>query len=210
MLESIIEFDYNVTLAINGGHTAFLDSMMHFLSGTTVWIPLYVIIAALMFIPKFYSRKSLVKNYSSTPFWLIGIIGLIFVLACFGLTDQISSFIKDGVQRLRPGHDPNLEGLLHLPDGKGGLYGFVSSHAANTFALALLTSLIFRRYLYSIFIFLWASAVSFSRIYLARHFLTDIVCGAIVGLLIALAIYFLWSYILKSINKHYNKKCSVS
>ena len=210
MLESIIELDYNVTLAINGGHTAFLDSVMQFLSASAVWIPLYVLIAAFMFIPKFCSGKSPVQNFSSTPYWIIGIIGLLAVLFCFGLTDQISCFIKEGVQRLRPGHDPNLEGLLHLPDGKGGLYGFVSSHAANTFALALLTSLIFRRYIYSIFMFLWAAAVSFSRIYLARHFLTDIICGALIGLIIALAIYFLWSYILKSINKHFIKKCSAS
>lgn len=210
MIESIIDFDYRIILAVNGLHTPFLDAAMHFLSASNVWIPLYALIAAALFIPSFYGKNSKMSKFSSTRGWIIGIAGVCAVLLCFGLTDQISVLIKNSVRRLRPGHDPNLAGMLYLFDGKGGLYGFVSSHAANTFGLALITALIFRRKLYSAFIFLWAGLVSFSRIYLARHFLTDILCGALTGLTIAAAIYFLLLYILKSTDKRRKQKCSAT
>lgn len=210
MIESIINFDYKILLAINGLHTPFWDTAMYFLSSSNVWIPLYILIAAALFIPSFYGKNSKISKFSSTQRWLIGIIGVSIVLLCFGLTDQISGLIKNSVRRLRPGHDSHLAAMLYLFDGKGGLYSFVSSHAANTFGFALLTTLIFKRKLYLVFIFLWAGLVSFSRIYLARHFFTDVICGALTGMTIATALYFLWLYILKLTNKFRSQKCSAT
>ena len=150
MIDWLIQLDHDITLGLNALHTPVLDSIMLFLSSSKVWIPLYVVIAALMFIPKWYGRKSPAFRLGSRiPLWLTGLIGVLAVALCFGLTEQITNLVKDWAARPRPSHDPVLEGLLHLPEGRGGLYGFFSAHASNTFGMAALTALIFRRGWYS-------------------------------------------------------------
>ena len=90
----------------------------------------------------------------------------------------------------------------------GGLYGFVSSHAANVFALALFLSLWHRKIrneklgmrnsqlsilnsLFSILLFLWAILVCYSRPYLGKHYPGDVVCGAALGLLVGTVVFFI-------------------
>ena len=121
MIDWLIQLDHDITLGLNALHTPVLDSIMLFLSSSKVWIPLYVLIAALMFIPKWYGRKSPAFRLGSRiPLWLTGLIGVLAVALCFGLTEQITNLVKDWVARPRPSHDPLLEGLLHLPEGRGG------------------------------------------------------------------------------------------
>ena len=99
--------------------------------------------------------------------------------------------------RFRPSHNPQIADLLHLhvhDDGelyRGGKFGFVSSHAANTFAVAMFSSLIFRFKSYVLFIFFWAAIVSYSRIYLGVHYPLDILGGALLGGIISLISYFI-------------------
>ncbi len=202
MMDWLIELDYDITLGLNALHTPFLDSIMLFLSSSKVWIPLYVVIVALMFVPKWYGRKSAAFCLGSrVPLWLSGLLGVLAVALCFGLTEQITNIVKDWVARPRPGHDPLLEGLLHLPEGRGGLYGFFSAHASNTFGLAVLTALIFRRGWYSVCMLVWAALIGFSRIYLAKHFTTDVICGALAGVVVALAAYCLYLWVLLLISR---------
>ena len=83
----------------------------------------------------------------------------------------------------------------------GGLYGFVSSHAANVFALATFLSLWHRKIrneklgmrhsLFPILLFLWAILVCYSRPYLGKHYPGDVVCGAALGLLVGTAVFFI-------------------
>jgi hypothetical protein len=93
---------------------------------------------------------------------------LFFIILAVALTDQISLMIKNSVDRLRPSHNPSLEGLIHLVNGQcGGIYGFVSSHASNTFNVAVLSLLLIKKRWYtSISILAWAASISYSRIYL--------------------------------------------
>lgn len=204
MIDRIIEMDHWITLGLNSVHTPFWDSVMLFLSAKTVWIPLYVALAVLMFIPKWYGRRSPAFRYGHrVPLWLTGLCGVLAVLLCFGLTEQITNIVKNIVERPRPGLDPLLDGLLRLPEGAGGGYGFFSAHAANTFGLAMVTSLIFRRRWFSAGIMTWAALISFSRIYLAKHFTTDVLCGVLAGILVGWAVYCLYAWVLSLISRKY-------
>ena len=67
----------------------------------------------------------------------------------------------------------------------GGKYGFVSSHASNTFAIATFLTPALRKYRPwpAIVLFLWAVISSYSRIYIGYHYPGDILAGAVLGVL---------------------------
>ncbi len=205
-MDELLNLDRSILITVNGWGSPFMDSIMLFLSSIPVWIPLYVLIAILFFLPKWYGRNSYVnitRGVAKIPNWVFGVLGIAAIGICFGLNDQVSVFIKNSVQRLRPSQDQSLESIVRLLEGKGSLYGFVSSHAANTFGLAVITSLIFKRLWYSIIMIIWATLISFSRIYLAKHYPLDVICGAILGIIIAVCVYYLWIFALKIISKRF-------
>ncbi|HEY5124915.1 MAG TPA: phosphatase PAP2 family protein, partial [Ignavibacteria bacterium] len=104
--------------------------------------------------------------------------------------DQSSVLVKNLVQRLRPCYDPALKGLVHLVNGEcGGLFGFVSSHATNSFDVALLSLLFIKKRWYSISIIIWALVIGYSRIYLGVHFPGDVLCGSLLGAFIGWSMY---------------------
>ena len=119
--------------------------------------------------------------------WCIHLLRVLIILAGFavavGLSDFISSgIIKPWVSRLRPTHEPALAGMLHLVNGyTGGMYGFVSSHAANTMACALLFSLLYRNKYATVALMLWVALNCYSRMYLGVHYPGDIIGGLLVG-----------------------------
>jgi undecaprenyl-diphosphatase len=118
-------------------------------------------------------------------------IPAIFVV--FAITDLASVHLfKNVFLRLRPCHEPALSGLVHLVNNRcGGSYGFVSSHAANTFGLAIMVLLLFKKLNpwigYGMVI--WAAMVSYSRIYLGVHYPGDILGGALLGSFAAWGVY---------------------
>lgn len=118
--------------------------------------------------------------------WWIVLLG---IGLCFLLSDRISVLcFKDTFQRLRPCQ--TLEGVRMFRTSCGGLYGFVSSHAANVFSLALFLSLRYRQNrLVPTMLFVWAAVVCYSRPYLGKHYPGDVVCGALLGLCIGIVVY---------------------
>ena len=115
------------------------------------------------------------------------------VIIIITISDQVSVHaFKNVFLRFRPCHDPELEGLVHIVNGKcGGEFGFYSSHASNHFALAVFLSFIFRGRLrfFTPVILLWAGVISYSRIYLGVHFPFDVLAGAIAGTVIGMLGY---------------------
>ena len=113
------------------------------------------------------------------------------------VADQVSSgLIKHLVERLRPTHDPSLENAVHVINGyRGGLYGFVSSHAANFFAVSTLVALVMRHRVVTLGLFTWAVLQCYSRVYLGVHYPGDILGGIVVGVLAGLLVWFLMRWI---------------
>lgn len=172
LIESIKLWDTTLFLFLNGYHAPLFDGIMVAISNKLTWVPLYI--AVIYMVIKHWERESI---------WII-----LALVVCITIADQVSSgVIKHLVERPRPSHAAHLNGLIHLVNGyTGGKFGFVSSHAANAFGFALLSSLLFRQKSYIFVTFVWAILTAYSRIYLGVHYPLDIFGGIIVGIIAAL------------------------
>tara|TARA_B100001093_G_C26550309_1_gene894188 strand:+ start:164 stop:730 length:567 start_codon:yes stop_codon:yes gene_type:complete len=177
MLDNILQFDKELFLIINNSGIGFLDSFWVFISNTFSAIPFFIWIVF-----------SSIKKYGKS-FWL----SILLITLVVGLTDFISvNCFKNVFLRFRPSHTPELLEQIHLLVPKGGLYGFVSSHAANFFALAAIFSTLFSEQVKFIYIFyLWASLVAISRIFVGKHYPLDVFCGALLGIIIAKLVWYI-------------------
>jgi undecaprenyl-diphosphatase len=182
MIDQLIELDKELFFFLNDLHTSWLDTPMMLFSNTLTWTPLYILLIYLI-----------VKDFPN-EWWII----LLGIAASILLSDQItSSLMKPFFERLRPSRDPALEGLVHyVDDYRGGLYGFASSHAANTFGTATFLFFLFHKKRKGIFIlFFWAALVTYTRIYLGVHYPGDIIVGGIAGAICATFCYYLTNYL---------------
>jgi len=167
MLEIIDKADQNVFLYFNEKYTHFSDQVWLAITNGTTWIPLYII---LLFV--------IIKIFKKDSLWIIG--GLVMVILA---SDQFTStFMKPFFERLRPCHNPQLAQFVHVAKSCGGQFGFASSHAANTFGVAMFLWLLLKKYFPVVWIlFAWSSLVSFSRVMIGVHYPGDILMGAFVG-----------------------------
>ena len=176
-MEWLIKLDKELLLYLNHINSPAYDNIMWWISRTNSWIPLYIFL--LIFI-----------IYRERPYRFI--FTILFVAVTVTLCDQVSVLIKNLIERPRPTHDSEIAGMVHIINNyRGGMYGFVSSHAANSFGLAAFLSNQFKHFRWSFFLVVWAVVVSYSRIYLGVHYPLDIVCGAILGSLIGIQCYVL-------------------
>ena len=190
-------FDHGLFLWLNFDGGAFMDWLMTTISGTAMWIPLYLLI-----------------------FWLVwrkeGWKGLITVVVCLalamGLADMICGIFKHSgllkhvwesfPVRHRPMFDVAVRDLAHVVSYRHGAYGTVSAHAATTCALAVISSLIIRRRWFAWMVAVAVLLICYSRIYLACHFPMDILLGLVVGLVTGVAMWLLWRKLTEIVRKY--------
>lgn len=169
MIDYLMDIDAEALLAVNGMYSSFQDALWWMVSAK--WSSALLVLSLLWILIHKNRRHALL---------VLAMVALAVLLA-----DQVSSgLIKHLVERLRPTHDPSLENAVHIVNGyRGGMYGFVSSHAANFFAIATLVSFIMRHRLVVIALYGWGLAQCYSRMYLGVHYPGDILGGIIVGVL---------------------------
>lgn len=171
--QEIHHLDQRITLEINSWDSAVTDPIWQFFSDIPVWIPMYVLIVA-----------GLIWRLG----WKKGLIMTLAAVATFGFCDQFSNFIKDLVCRVRPLNDAfMLENGLNVLEHASRSFSFFSAHSANSFGLATCTVIGFRldkriRYnRYATWMYFWATMVAFSRVFVGKHYLGDIIVGAMIG-----------------------------
>ena len=191
MIDFLESLDHTLIQIINGCNSEWMDQFMWFFSGPFIVIPIVLLIS-----------WTLYKSYSLRESgWIL--FGIIITIA---LADLSSVYLfKEVFMRYRPSHHIELSQQLHFyqfDNGdlyKGGKYGFVSSHAANYFALLVLVYGLIQKYWMKILLVLIILIILYSRVYLGVHYVSDVICGAILGYLIAkLVLHFL---ILKQIKR---------
>lgn len=172
MLNQLVHFDQEIFLAINQGlSNPFFDWLLPILRNPYTWAPLYLFL--IIFFIKHYGK--------------MGMIIVAFTLINFAASDAVSShLIKKTVKRVRPCNDLVFKNDVNLRVRCGSGFSFTSSHATNHFAMAFFWVVLFRRRWKHVtwLAITWAALVSFSQIYVGVHYPFDILCGALLGILI--------------------------
>ncbi|MDR2146455.1 MAG: phosphatase PAP2 family protein [Tannerella sp.] len=182
MAEQLLDYERNIFYAINGYHTRWLDGVMSAFTTAWIWFPM-------LLVPLLYLFRR--KRYE----WLS-------MLVCTGLTVAGSAVITDLIfkplfKRFRPTSHPDfMENVTKVHDFMAnGAYGFISGHSTNSFAFAMLTTLIIKRWWYTLLIFMWATLMAYSRIYMGVHFITDVIPGMIFGMLMGWGLYLVFKWL---------------
>lgn len=188
-VNSLIETDRLATLSVNGSESLYWDGVATIYTSIWVWIPLAL--TAIFLIIRNVQSKNII--------WALLAMALTVVLC-----DQLSSgLFKPMFHRLRPTRDPFILDMVDTVNGyRGGLYGFFSGHAANSFGLAVLLMWLIRDKWFCISAGAWALINSLIRVYLGVHFVGDILVGAIAGCLIGTAVYWAFRLITNKSNQH--------
>jgi undecaprenyl-diphosphatase len=173
-MSQLSTIDSDLFLFLNGLHVDWMDKFMVLITDMWAWFPLYLLLI-------YWT----VKQYGKRCWWIFLTVGVVVFFS-----DQLASHVcKPLFHRLRPCYNPDFQDIIYLPKGTAaGKYGFVSSHAANTFAVATFLTPILKKYCPwpAIVLFLWAFISSYSRIYIGYHYPGDIITGAVLGALVGI------------------------
>lgn len=172
MLQPFINYDRLLFQLINQRWSnSLFDALMPFIRNQYTWVPLYLFLLVLV-----------IANFKTKGLWWV-----LFFLACFALTDLVSAqLFKPFFERLRPCNDAFTAPSARMLIPCSGSYGFVSSHAANHFGMAMFMFVTMKSFAkpWIWLAFVWAGLIGLAQVYVGAHFPLDVVCGALLGILL--------------------------
>ena len=191
IINEIILKDQELFIYLNNLGNPTWDGFWLFITNKLSAIPLYLFLLYLIY--KRFSLKIL-------------LITLLCIALGIALSDQLSNLFKNHLfLRLRPCYEETVYPYIRLvKDSCGGRYGYFSAHAGNSFMIASFLSLMFKKKIikyFSAFLFIWASLVAYSRIYIGVHYPLDVITGALIGSMIGFLIFILWKFIILRFNR---------
>ncbi|MFL2609425.1 MAG: phosphatase PAP2 family protein [Cryomorphaceae bacterium] len=187
MFDKLKSLDVDLLIFLNNLGSEQFDFLWLIITNKFTWIPFYILLIYL------YLNSKKLKIRSIFLFFFV--VGLLILF-----TDQSSNLSKQFFQVLRPCNNESISGLIRIvKEGCGGLYGFFSAHAANSFAIATFFYFILNNYnRIGKFFFVWATVVSYSRVYCGVHFPSDIVIGGAYGLIAGYLAYIFYENLIKN------------
>jgi undecaprenyl-diphosphatase len=186
MLEQIKVWDRELFVWLNGLGVADYDAFWVFITKIESWIPLF----ALFFF--------LLIRFSG---WKKGLIQVGLVVLTFSVTLILTELTKEFVGRLRPNNAEHLAGIIRILQQPHG-FSFFSGHASSSFAITTFVFLSLRKWnKWILLAYLWPVLFVLSRIYVGVHYPSDILVGALVGVLMAYLFYGLSKFILKRLER---------
>jgi len=169
-MDQILDWDKELFLYLNQLSAGNWDHFWLFVTKIEHWIPLYMLFFFLFW--KKLSRKKALLATLSTLFLM-------------GITLGLTSLVKNSVARIRPSNEPDFNGLVKVlqenPD-----FSFFSGHSAVSFAVSVFVILILKPHTKGVWLILiWPFLFALSRIFVGVHYPSDLLVGAIIGILLA-------------------------
>ena len=186
MIDKIIDLDKALMIFLNKNISNFLfDVIMPIITSKDFLTAISLIL--IFYLVVFCGKK--------------GRIAILVLIFAAGASDAIcAQIIKPWIGRIRPSHE--FIEFINLLVSKGGKWSFPSNHAANSFAFATVLSYFFSKH--KLYLFLLATSIAFSRVYVGVHYPFDILFGAIFGYAISWIALSTWARI-KLFGLKYNK-----
>ena len=181
----LIQWDKDLLVKLNSYHNEFWDGFMWMATDEIFWIPFF---ASILYV--IYKTKG--KEF---------FLSLLAITLTIVICDQVSGIFKDWIARPRPSREIDIMDQLHIVNNyRGGKYGYFSAHAANTFGIAVLISLMIKHWLVTTVLLLWAALESYTRIYLGVHYPLDIITGIVFGSMVGFGLYRLHNFLAFRLN----------
>jgi undecaprenyl-diphosphatase len=174
MLEQLNKWDRELFVFLNSLGIESYDAFWIFVTNFKHWIPLYLLFF-IMFFVAFHWKKAILTSF--------------FLVVSFVATMGFTFLVKTMSLRIRPNNQPELKDLIRILQEPTN-YSFFSGHASGSFVAATFVVLCIKeKYKWIYVIYIWPILFVMSRIYVGVHFPSDLIVGALVGILFAHIFY---------------------